>query len=370
MPPVTIMVKPVSSDCNMRCRYCFYIDVASRRACTSMGRMSSSTLENLVRRAMRYADGQLTLAFQGGEPTLAGLDFYRELVRYEKMYNAKGLRVCNAIQTNGYALSDEMIDFFVREGFLIGVSFDGTPAIHDRLRVDAAGNGTSSRVLDTLLRLQARGAEFNVLCVVNRYAAEKPEEVFRFLAPYGYIQYIACMDDLDGSLSPHSLTAEAYGQFLKKSFDLYYESYKRNRFVSIRNFDNYLAILSGGQPESCGMCGVCSRYFLIEADGGVYPCDFYVLDQWRMGNVNDSSFFTLAQSPVAQRFVDESRPLNSACRSCRWYFLCRGGCKRDREALEEGQPGRNKWCQAFQALFEYAYPRMLEMAKNISGKRM
>ena len=118
------------------------------------------------------------------------------------------------------------------------------------------------------------------------------------------------------------------------------------------------------------MCGVCSRYFLIEADGGVYPCDFYVLDQWHMGNVNDSSFFTLSQSPVAQRFVEESRPVNRACRGCRWFFLCRGGCKRDREAFEEGQPGQNKWCRAFQDLFEYAYPRMLEMAKYRSGKRM
>lgn len=369
MPPITIMVKPASSDCNMRCCYCFYSDVASRRECASMGHMDDGTLERLVRRAMRYGDGQVSFCFQGGEPTLAGLDFFQKLVSYEKMYNGKGLLVSNAVQTNGYALSDELIDFFVKEGFLIGVSFDGTPQIHDRLRVDAGGKGTSGRVLDTLARLKAKGAEFNVLCVVNRYVAEAPEEVFHFLAPYGYIQYIACMDDLDGSHRDFSLTAEAYGKFLKKSFDLYYQSYKKGNFVSIRNFDNYLAILAGRQPESCGMCGSCSQYFLVEADGGVYPCDFYVLDSWRMGNVNDSSFFALAQSPVAERFVEESRYVSGACRGCRWYFLCRGGCKRDREPFVDGRPGLNVWCQAFQELFDYASPRMREMAEELFGKR-
>ena len=369
MPPITIMVKPASSDCNMRCRYCFYSDVASRRECASMGHMDDSTLERLVRRTMRYGDGQASFCFQGGEPSLAGLAFFQKLVRYQKMYNGKGLRVSNAVQTNGYALSDAMIDFFVQEGFLIGVSFDGTPEIHDRLRVDAAGRGTSGRVLDAIKRLEAKGADFNVLCVVSRYVAEQPEEVFRFLEPFGYIQYIACMDDLDGSPRDFSLTAEDYGKFLKKSFDLYYESWKKGRFVSIRNFDNYLAILAGGQPESCGMSGSCSRYFLAEADGGVYPCDFYVLDQWRMGNVNDSSFFALAQSPVAEKFVEESRYVSGECRSCRWHFLCRGGCKRDREPFVDGRPGSNKWCAAFRELFVYAYPRMREMAEELFGNR-
>lgn len=365
MPPLTIMVKPVSSDCNMRCRYCFYSDVAARRECASMGRMSDSTLENLVRRALRYADGKVSFVFQGGEPTLAGLDFYKKLVHYEKMYNAKGVQVSNAIQTNGYSISDEMIDFFVRESFLLGVSFDGTPEIHDSIRVNAAGKGTSPRVMDTLQRLCRSGAEFNILCVVSKYVAENPEEVFNGLAPYSYIQYIACMDDLDGHHRDFSLTAEAYGNFLKRSFDLYYQSFKMGHFVSIRNFDNYLAILTGRQPESCGMGWSCARYYLIEADGGVYPCDFYVLDKWKMGNINDSSFYSLANSPVAQKFVDESHHVNNECRSCQWYFLCRGGCKRDREPFTDGRPGLNNWCTAFKALFSYACPRMKEMAESL-----
>lgn len=369
MPPLTIMVKPVSSSCNMRCRYCFYSDVASRRELASMGRMDEKTLDNLVRRALRYADGHVSFAFQGGEPTLAGLDFFKRLVELERMYNARGVSISNAVQTNGYALSDEMIDFFVKEHFLIGVSFDGVPEIHDALRLDAAGHGTSGRVHDTLRRLEEKHAEFNVLCVVNRYVAEKPDEVFAALSKYGYIQYIACLDDFDGSRRDYSLTPELYGEFLRRSFDMYYREYKAGRFVSVRNFDNYIGILAGRRPENCGMCGQCSVYYLVEADGGVYPCDFYVLDKWRLGSVNDSSFFALSKSPLSKQFVDASLYVSEKCRGCKWYSLCRGGCRRDREPFVDGHPGLNQWCSSFTALFEYAYPRMCEMASELMDGR-
>lgn len=369
MPSLTIMVKPVSSSCNMRCRYCFYSDVASRRELASMGRMDEKTLDNLVRRALRYADGHVSFAFQGGEPTLAGLDFFKRLVELEHMYNARGVSISNAVQTNGYALSDEMIDFFVKEHFLIGVSFDGVPEIHDALRLDAAGHGTSGRVQDTLRRLEEKHAEFNVLCVVNRYVAEKPDEVFAALSKYGYIQYIACLDDFDGSRRDYSLTPELYGEFLRRSFDMYYREYKAGRFVSVRNFDNYIGILAGRRPENCGMCGQCSVYYLVEADGGVYPCDFYVLDKWRLGSVNDSSFFALSKSPLSKQFVDASLYVSEKCRGCKWYSLCRGGCRRDREPFVDGHPGLNQWCSSFTALFEYAYPRMCEMASELMDGR-
>ena len=366
MPPLTVMIKPVSSACNMRCRYCFYTDVAHNRQQASLGRMSDETLEHVVRKAMRYADGYVSFVFQGGEPSLAGAAFYETFLSYQRKYNTRNLPVQNAIQTNGYQLDESLLDLLAREHFLVGVSFDGTPQLHDRLRVDADDRGTSAAVEATIQRLEERGVEFDILCVVNCHVARHPRETFQYLKKYRYLQYIACLDDLDGTPSPHSLTAEDYTTFLKESFDLYYQAFRQGRPVSIRNFDNYLVILMGGQPENCAMSGRCAQYYLIEADGGVYPCDFYVLDHLRMGNIREDSFFKLEKSPVAAAFRSASLHSDPACQSCRWFTLCRGGCRRDREPALGNQAGLNKWCSCYQALFEYAYPRMMEMAQAIS----
>ena len=359
MPGLTIMVKPVSGACNMRCRYCFYSDIMAKRQTGIYPRMTEDMLETLVRRAFRYADGPINFAFQGGEPTLAGLPFYEKLIRLEREYNVRNLPVTNAIQTNGYDLSEEMIDFFARHHFLVGVSLDGIRETHDRMRIDAAGMGTFERVLQNIDRLRNAGVQFNILCVVNDHVAGHPKETFELLAPYGYLQFIACLDDLDGSRKNYSLTDAKYLSFLKETFDLYYRSYKSGRAVSIRTFENYIGILMGYPPENCAMCGRCNAHFLIESDGSVYPCDFYVLDEWRIGSIAEEPFNRLAKAEVAQRFIHESEAVPDKCRACRWYGLCRNGCKRER--LPESNLFR--WCEVTQRFLEYSYDRMLEIAK-------
>lgn len=364
MPAVSIMVKPVSGACNMNCRYCFYSDVMARRETAVYPKMSIEALEVLVRRAFRYADGPVSFSFQGGEPTLAGPEFYDALVRFERMYNTRGLPVHNAVQTNGYALSDELIALFARERFLLGVSLDGDAVAHDRMRPDRAGAPTFDRIRDNIARLGAAGVEFNVLCVVNDYVARRPAEVFAALAPFRYLQFIACLDDLDGTKQPHSLTPEGYLHFLKETFDLYERAFFGERPVSVRNFDNYIGILLGVPPENCAMSGACGQYFLVEADGGVYPCDFYVLDSWRLGNVLETPFNRLAASETARRFREESLALPEECRRCKWVRLCRNGCKRERDP----QTGRNRWCACFRSFFEYAAPRMLKIAERMRAQ--
>ena len=330
-----------------------------------MGRMSPATLENVVRKALRYAEGQVIFAFQGGEPTLVGTAFYEKLLELQKRYNTGGVRIQNVIQTNGYRLDSALLDLFAREKFLVGISLDGTAQLHDRLRVDAAGNGAAAAVEETIRQLQERNVDFNILCVVSRDIADHAAPVFRCLKKYGYLQYIPCLDPFDGSRSQHSLTPDAYGTFLRETFDLYYQEFRRGSFVSVRNFDNYLGILAGIPPENCAMRGQCAQNYLIEADGSVYPCDFYVLDQWRMGNINEDSFFKLEKSQVGAAFRRASHSLPSACHSCRWAFLCWGGCRRDREPILDGRPSDNHWCAAYQSFFAYSYPRMQEMAKTL-----
>lgn len=361
MPPITVMIKPVSGACNMRCRYCFYADEMKRREVAISPRMSDALLDVTVRRVIRSADSAVHFLFQGGEPTLIGLPFFERLVQLEQKYNTRALRITNAVQTNGYDLSDEMIAFFAKEHFLVGVSLDGTAQTHDLMRPDAAGRPTASVVRKTIERLREAGVSINVLCVVNGEVARHPSEVFDALAPYEYIQFIPCLDGLDGQTRDYSLSGEAYLAFLKETFDRYHLAYTEGRPVSIRNFDNWIAMLMGMPPENCAMVGRCGPSLVIESDGSVYPCDFYALDVWKLGSISDDSLRRMLTGEREQAFLAESLPVPAACRACRWYSLCRNGCKRERVP----ETGLNRWCGVHAAFFEYAYPRMWEMAEAL-----
>ena len=357
MQNLSMMIKPVSGLCNMRCRYCFYRDEMERRRESMLPPMSRETMETLVRRAMEEAGGSVSFVFQGGEPTLAGLDFFQAFADAERRWNTRGVKVYHSLQTNGYGLSDEMIAFFAREKYLLGVSLDGGPSTHDALRLDGAEQGTFRKVRQTCRRLRQAGVEMNILCVVTEQVARRPLETFETLRNYGYLQFIPCLDGLDQEQTSFSLTPQSYLAFLKTTFDLYERSVWQGKPVSVRNFDNYIAMLLGRPPENCGMSGRCGHYYLIESNGDVYPCDFYVLDGYKLGNIRDSSFAQLAQSPIGLRFVEESIPLPEECRQCRWLSLCRNGCKRER------QNGRSRWCQVYQDFFAYSYERMKRLAQ-------
>ncbi len=361
MPPVYVMIKPVSGACNMQCRYCFYCDEMAHRETAVLPPMTLQTLENVVRRTLIYADDAVTFAFQGGEPTLAGLPFYEALVRFVKQYNARHLPVQYALQTNGYDLSDEIIDFFVQHRFLLGVSLDGIRLTHDSLRPDHQKRPTYDRVLSTIGRLKKAGAEYNVLCVVNAQVAAHAREVYEALKEHMFIQFIPCLDGLDGRPQEHALDEESYLFFLKTTFDLYERDFRHGHPVSIRQFDNWLQMLLGLPPESCSMRGTCSLQYIVESDGSVYPCDFYVLDEWKMGNLNEQPLRRIARNAVGQRFIEPSLVVPDQCRSCRWYSLCRNGCRRERDS------GLSRWCGAMQAFWDYAHERMLRMAEDIQA---
>ena len=318
---MTLMIKPASSQCNMRCDYCFYRDEAARREIPDCGRMSFATLENTVRRAMAFADGEAHFVFQGGEPTLADTDFFRVAVKLQKKYNTRGIAVSNSVQTNGLDVPEDMMRLFAQERFLVGVSLDGTKQTHEAHR-----GKTYDRVKANLDRMLAMGVSCNALCVITKDVARNAAAVYEALAPYRYVQFIPCMDAMTGETSEYSLTNTDYAQFLLEPLPLYTKG-----GVSVRMFDNWKGILHGAAPEQCGMCGRCTQYFLVEADGSVYPCDFYALDEWRLGNVNTASFVKMAKSETQDRFIARSLPVPETCRACEWYFLCRNGCKRERD---------------------------------------
>jgi len=361
MPQATFMIKPVSNLCNMQCQYCFYDDVSKNRKQASHGIMSAETLETIVKKALEYADTSCSFAFQGGEPTLAGLDFYKSLLNFQKIYNKKNIAINNSIQTNGLNLNAQWANFFAKNKFLVGLSIDGTQPLHDKHRKTANGAGTYDKIQKTASIFQGHKVEYNILCVVNNDVACAPEDVYLNLKKHKYLQFIPCINYFDEN-SP-TLNVAAYANFLKITFDLYYKDFMRGKYVSIRNFDNYINVLSGNPPEQCGMAGMCSRYFLIEADGGVFPCDFYVLDEWKIGNINEDSLFRMIKSEASHLFINSSKHVDEKCTKCKWHGLCRGGCRRYREPMVNNTLSLNSNCEAFNDFFEYSYSRMVEIAK-------
>lgn len=366
MPALSLLIKPASGSCNMRCRYCFYADELDNREIRSYGKMSVDTMHTIVDKAMEYGDYECTIAFQGGEPTLAGLDFYRDLVAYVTAHeNPKKLKIHYALQTNGYLINEEWAAFLGENHFLVGVSLDGLKEIHDRYRLDAAGKGTYQRVISAIRLLEKHQVEYNILTVVTAATARNGQKIYNYFKKnhFGYQQYIECLDPIGEEPGQHeySLTPEKYGEFLKSMFDAWYLDMRSGTYVYNRYFENLMMIMAGQQPESCNMRGVCGKQWVFEADGSVYPCDFYALDQWRLGNIQENSFEEMDEKRDGLGFIQWSMRQQEDCQKCRWFGLCRNGCRRNREPVTAEHTNRNYFCKSYQMFFEYAYPRLEEI---------
>ncbi len=373
MPALNMLIKPASDNCNLRCKYCFYHDVSEKRSQKSYGMMSYDTLETIVKKSAEYAEGICNFSFQGGEPTLRGLDFFKKLIELQKKY-IHGIQVNNSIQTNGTLVDDEWARFFAENKFLVGLSLDGVECVHNKYRKDANGSGTFEKVFNAARLMDKYGADYNILFVVTHDTVKHVKEIYRFYRESGFkfIQPIPCLDPFgeeDGG-NPYSLSSDDYAIFLKEIFDLWYDDMMRGQITVIRNFDNYIGILAGFRPEMCSMSGRCVCQFVIEADGGVYPCDFYVLDEWKLGNINSDSLHKMENCEVAKKFVSVSEYKNDECKQCQYKYLCRGGCRRNREPLVNGNPSLNIYCNAYREFFRYAERRLKIITETLLTSRL
>jgi uncharacterized protein len=215
--------------------------------------------------------------------------------------------------------------------------------------------------------------DFNILSVVTQQLAMHPERVYRFYKQNGfrYIQLIPCLDRLErpNATDTYSLSAELYGKFLCSIFDLWYQDFIAGEYISIRAFDNYIQMLAGYPPESCSMAGTCQAYPLIEADGSVYPCDFYAVDEYHLGNIHTQNLADLLMSPQAKRFIQPSRQFHPNCRACQYFAICRGGCRRERETASIDHRGLNRYCSAYTMFFAHTMARMRQIARHIFLRR-
>ena len=360
-----LLIKPASSACNLRCVYCFYTDVSANRHVSNYGMMSRDIAEAVIKRALT-GTRRVTFGFQGGEPTLWGIERFRFFVEAVNRLNTGGAEIRYALQTNGILLNEEWADFFKEHGFLIGLSLDGYKELHDSNRVDAAGQSCFGKVIRAAALLRKAKAEFNILSVVTSKSASHAEKLYRFYQSqnFGFLQFIPCIDDFESAGS--SLSAAQYGSFLKTMFDLWYRDRMAGRDISIRFFDDLMGMYKGYPPQQCSMNGSCPVQFTVESDGGVYPCDFYVLDKWRLGNVRTAGFEAMLTVKEARQFIAESLPVNEECAHCHWYRLCRGGCKRDREPILNGMPHLNRFCEAYKDFFGYSYERFAKLCTRFS----
>jgi len=362
----TLMIKPVGGLCNLDCHYCYYLPTIDRVYGGREQRMSFETLESVFAGYLPHASQQVTIAWQGGEPTLAGLDFFKKAIEFQQKHARPGQQVSHALQTNGTLLDDDWCRFFRENKFLVGISIDGLGQDHDHYRVDHRGRGTYDRVMQGLRLLRHHQVEHNILCVLNDRNVKHPRKVFDALLKLGerWMQFIPAVEwvDDDGPqkprLAPFSPDPDDYGRFLCEVFDLWFDRYRDT--VSVRHFDSILGALVQGQATICILGPQCHSQLTVEHNGDLFGCDHYVQRRWQLGQINPTPSIPLtieghppaqadasaveppAQSPPDPDWLDRAdarklgefagrkQHLPEACRACEWVGLCFGGCPKHR----------------------------------------
>lgn len=360
MPPLSVLMKPASSLCNMNCEYCFYFDEASKRTQSHFGMMSEITLKNIIRKTILKAEQSITYAYQGGEPTLRGLEFFKTAIKLQKQYNRNKIQVFNALQTNGYEIDESWCEFFKQNNFLIGISIDGTQEIHDAYRHNKFGEATYEKVMLTTRLFDRYKVEYNILTVVNNTVAQNIKEIYLHYKKNGwnFQQYIPCLDPIGEvrGQNKYALTPQMFGQFMIDLFNLWYQDLKKGKQPYIRQFENYIGMLNGYSPESCDMRGICGVQTVVEADGSVYPCDFYMLDKYKLGNFNENQLETINFEREKIRFIETSTKLSNQCMGCNYLYICKGGCQRNRE-FNQGNY-HNYLCEGYKMFFDKTLEKM------------
>ena len=363
MGPMSILIKPASGSCNMRCTYCFYADEMANREIPCYNMMTEETIEIVLKKVLANSQHLCNIMFQGGEPTLVGISFYEKVIKYVKKYNVNKCKISYGLQTNGYNLDTKWAKFFSKNNFLVGISLDGYEELHNIYRVDAKGKGTYKEVMRTIDLFNKYRVEYNVLTVVHEETTKHTSQIYDFFKSnnFGFQQYIECLDPIGkkGEVE-YSLSAASYGEFLKELFDKWHDDLLKGRYTYIRYFENLLLIMLKRPPESCNMVGQCSKQWVIEADGSVYVCDFYVLDEWKIGNLKDDSILEIEAKRDELDFINRSKYIPDECKSCNWYGLCRNGCMR--HCGEGDNRSVNYYCEAYKMFFEHAYPRLYQIA--------
>ncbi len=367
MNPFSLLIKPAGADCNLRCRYCFYL---GKQALYPGGarRMSEAVLTMLVRRTLALPFPMQTFAWQGGEPLLMGVEFFRKAVALQRRYARPGVQVVNCLQTNGTLIDAEWAAFFAQEKFLIGVSVDGPEAVHNEGR--GAGHAAVMRGLE---HLKAAGVEHNILTLVSQSNVRDPAGVYRYLRDdlgERYLQFIECVEfDAEGKLLPYAITPEEWADFVCGIFDEWIQG--DTQTVSVRLFDSVVSKLLTGNANSCAMGCDCRSYFVVEHTGDVYPCDFYVNPETQLGNIVTDDWDELWEHPKHTAFGARKLTRHAACETCPYVMYCQGDCPKNRVGHSVAADPRtlSYLCPAWQKIYAHILPGLTELAGKVAQRR-
>jgi uncharacterized protein len=362
----SVLIKPAGPDCNMACTYCFYLEKSALFSGTTTHRMSEDILEETVEQVLSQGESEVSFGWQGGEPTLMGLAFFQKAVELQKRYG-KGQTVGNGLQTNGLLIDRAWAEFLREYKFLVGLSLDGPEHIHNRYRLARNGKGSWSRVVESAELLLDSGVATNALSVVNDYSVDYPEDIYAFHKSLGlnYMQFIPCLEPDPGDPSKtasFSAPAGKYGRFLCRIFDLWLDDFDgMTATTSIRFFDSLFHIYVDFPPPECTLLKECGVYVVIEHNGDVYSCDFFVDPQWKLGNIMTNRLVHMLNSSTQNRFGKLKSRLPGKCRDCAWLRTCRGGCTKDR-LFNPSNPQLNHYCESYKMFFSHADARFKDLA--------
>lgn len=385
--PLYLLAKPAGSRCNLACKYCYYLEKSLLFEKHSPQVMDDALLEKFIH---DYIGAQTTqevlFTWHGGEPLMRPLQFYKKAVALQRKY-AAGRRIDNCLQTNGTLLTDEWCRFFKEQGWLVGVSVDGTQEMHDAYRRAKGGGPSHHKVMQGIRLLQKHGVEWNALAVVNDFNADQPKEFYRFFKEIGcrFIQFTPIVERLlphadgrqlaaveeegTGGMMPFSVSPEQWGDFLIGIFDEWVKEDVGEYFVQL--FDATLANWMGVQPGICTLARTCGHAGAIEWNGDVFACDHFVFPQYRLGNLREKSLVEMMYSPKQREFGRAKQTaLPRQCRECRWLFACNGECPKNRFArTADGEKGVNFLCNGYRRFFEHVAPYMDWMKRELMANR-
>lgn len=365
-----IFAKPVGAACNLRCSYCYYLSRKELYPTEALPRMKEELLEEYIRQHIdATTDETVFFSWHGGEPTLAGLAFYRKAVDLQKRMLPQGKRLLNGIQTNGTLLDEEWCQFLARENFLAGISIDGPEELHDLHRKDRHGNGTFNEVLRGYQLLRQYGVTTEILCVVNAFNAGYPLETYRFFKALGarYLTFLPLVErepGLPGGVTPSTVPAVAFGRFLATIFDEWAEHDIGT--VTIQTFEEALRTAFDQEHTLCIFKAECGGVPVVEHNGDVYSCDHYVDPAHRLGNLREHSLSHYLDSPRQKAFgAAKKTTLPRYCRECPVLEMCHGECPRNRFiTTPDGEPGLNYLCEGYRLFFNHCLP-MVETLKAL-----
>lgn len=371
MNNVSVLIKPSSSLCNINCKYCFYIDEAKNRKIENNGIMTEKVMKAIIDKVLQNADKNALFSFQGGEPTVTGFEYFKSFVDYVNISNKKNININYSIQTNGLLIDDKWCELFKENNFLVGLSFDIIKDIHDDYRVDKSNNDTYNRVLETKKLFDAFNVEYNILTVLTSELSKYPKDIYEEIKKLDikYTQFIPCLSEMNSYSTEYSIKPKEFSNFYKEIFSLWKEDFFNNNYYSIQFFDNIIPLFFGGYPPmTCGINGKCTNQIIIESNGDVFPCDFYCLDDYKIGNIAEDDLVQIYSSSKAKDFINEkSNRINddkyALCRSCKYQRVCSCGCKRMENNMYIDESG--EFC-GFKDFLDYAINDMAIVWKMVS----